>query len=160
MNADASAFDPSQFLDATTTEALVRRPPLPVGDYVGTITDVAIRPWHSNKEDAKLKDGFAADLKITIDLTGYPETQKVVGVNQVILNDGLMLNMKEDNPQAIDWGTGKNAQLRRYREALGMNTAGQPFSIRQMSGRQIRVKIKHRVYQNEAYEEIDSVSKA
>ena len=36
-NEEVGSFDPAAFLDATTTEALVRRPPLPVGDYVGTV---------------------------------------------------------------------------------------------------------------------------
>lgn len=160
MNAEASSFDPSAFLDSTTTEALVKRPPLPAGqDFVGMITDAVARAWHSDKPDAKVRDGIAIDLKIEIDLSSYPEAKAVVGADKVVLTPGIMLNLKEDG-KSIDWGVGKNSTLRRYREALGMNEAGQPFSIRQMVGRPIRVKIKHRAYEGEFYDEVDSVSKA
>ncbi len=60
-------------------------------------------------------------------------------------------------------GPGKNGRLGRYREALGMNVAGQPFSIRQMQGRQIKATIKHRPDPNDPsilYEEIAAIAKA
>jgi hypothetical protein len=153
-----SNFDPSQFLDSTTTEALTKRPPLPVGDYVGTITDIQIRPWESKKPDAKVKSGYAADLKIDVDVTAYPDALAVVGVPKVTLTPGIMLDCNDSG--AIDWSAGKNGSLRRYREALNMNVAGQAFSLRQMAGRMIRVKIKHRLYEGESYDEVDSVAKA
>lgn len=154
-----STFDPSQFLDATTTEALTKRPPLPVDSYIGTITDIASRTWVSKKEDAKVKAGVAADLKIEIDLNSYPETKSALGgIEKVVLTPGIMLDLKEDG-RSIDWSTGKNGSLRRYRDALGMNVPGEPFSLRQMVGRQIRVKIKHRPYEGELYDEVDSVAK-
>jgi len=53
---DTSNFDPSQFLDATTTEALVKRPPLPAGqDFIGTIGEPKVRGWESKKETATLE---------------------------------------------------------------------------------------------------------
>ncbi len=69
-----------------------------------------------------------------------------------------MLDLNESG--SIDWGKGRNGALRRWREALDMNKPGEAFSIRQMVGRPILVKIKHRSYQGELYEEVDSVSKA
>ena len=36
-----SQFDPQAFLDSTTTEASIKRPPLPIGDYTALITKVA-----------------------------------------------------------------------------------------------------------------------
>jgi hypothetical protein len=156
---DVSSFDPAQFLDATTTEALVKRPPLPVGDYLGITGEIKSRTWTSNKPEAKVKSGIVFDLAVTIDLSQYPETQAALGgIPQVILNGSIMIDRNEAG--AIDWGTGKNGALRRWREALGMNNPGETFSPRQMSGRPIRVKIKHRIYEGEAYDEIDSVAKA
>jgi hypothetical protein len=166
MNDDTGSFDPSAYLDATTTEALTKRPPLPAGsDFVSTITDAVARSWTSNKPEAKVKSGIAVDLKIEIDMSAYPGVLKdsdgkpVDSVEKIILTPGIMLDMKDDG-KSIDWSTGKNGNLRRYREALGMNNPGEPFSIRQMVGRQIRVKIKHRAYQGEFYDEVDSVAKA
>lgn len=156
-----STFDPSAFLDATTTEALTRRPPIPAGVVLqGIITGAEARSWSSNKPEAKVKSGIAVDLKIEIDLNSYPDVKAAVGgVDKVTMTPGIMLDMKEDG-KSIDWSTGKNGNLRRYREALGMNNPGEPFSIRQMVGRAILVKIKHRTYEGEFYDEVDSVAKA
>lgn len=154
-----SEFDPSVFLDATTTEALTKRPPIPAGSVlVGTITDLAVRPWTSQKPEAKVKSGIAIDLKIELDLAAYPDIQKAVGIDKVVMSPGIMLDMKEDG-KSIDWAPGKNGALRRYREALGMNNPGEAFSPRQMQGRQLLVKIKHRTYEGEFYDEVDSVAK-
>jgi hypothetical protein len=155
---DVSAFDPSVYLDSTTEEALTRRPPLPVGDYVGTVGEPKPRAWTSKKEDAKVKSGVSLDIPVTIDLTAYPDVMDSLGgLTQVTVQASLFLDMKD--PKTIDWGVGKNGGLRRWREALEMNVAGQPFSIRQMTGRQIRVRIKHRIYEGEQFDEIDTVAK-
>lgn len=157
---ETSSFDPSQFLDATTTEALVKRPPIPAGsNLIGTITEIVTREWKSNKPEAKVKSGVAFDLKVEFDLTAYPEIQAVVNAPKVVLTPGIMIDLKEDH-RTIDWGMGKNGSLRRWREALDMNKAGETFSPRQMVGRQVLAKIKHRVYEGEFYDEIDSVAKA
>jgi hypothetical protein len=155
-----NTFDPQSFLDSTTTEALVRRPPIPQGsELIGLIVGAEARSWQSNKPDAKVKSGIAIDLKIEFDLTGYPSIHSLVNTDKVILTPGIMLDMKDDG-RSIDWGTGKNGTLRRYREALGMNNPGEAFSIRQMIGRPIRVKTKLREYQGDFFDEVDSVSKA
>jgi hypothetical protein len=160
MSDSDSSFDPGQFLDATTQEALVKRPPLPAGQsFIGTITEMAVREWKSKKEDAKVKSGVAFDLKVEIDLQAYPEVQASLNMPKVVLTPGIMIDLKEDG-KTIDWGMGRNGALRRWREALGMNNPGETFSPRQMIGRQILAKIKHRVYEGEFYDEIDSVAKA
>jgi len=159
MSEDISSFDPSTFLDATTTEALVRRPPLPVGDYIGTVGEPKSRSWTSKKEDAKVKAGIAIDVPVKIDLSSYPDAQSALGgIDSVQLTAGIMLDLNEG--KMIDWGVGKNGALRRWREALGMNNPGEAFSIRAMQGRQVRVKVKHEPYEGENYDKIDSVAKA
>lgn len=156
MNA-VSQFDPQTFLDATTTEAQVKRPPLPAGSVlIGTISEITMRAWQGKKDPGQ--SGVAADLMIDLDLSATPDLQSLVGgLPKITVKDGIMLDLNDGG--MIDWGIGKNGKLRRYREALGMNTAGQPFNIRQMQGRQLRVKVKHRPYEGELYEEVDSVAK-
>jgi hypothetical protein len=159
VNVGDSSFNPESFLDATTTEALVRRPPLPVGDYLGFTGEIKSRTWHSNKVDAKVRDGVAFDIPVKIDLTQYPEQQALLGgIDSVTLTAGVMIDAKEGG--GIDWGTGKNGALRRWREALDMNKPGETFSARQMSNRPVRVKVSHRIYEGEAFDQIDSVAKA
>jgi hypothetical protein len=158
-----SNFDPALFLDATTTEAATRRPPLPVGDYIGTIGEPKSRAWESKKPDAKVKSGIAVDVPIEVDVQSYlptfsSENQKIFkDVQKVQLNASIMLDLNDGG--MIDWGVGRNGALRRWREALDMNKPGEAFSIRMMSGRQVKIKVKHRVYEGEFFDEIDSVAK-
>jgi hypothetical protein len=152
-----SNFDPSMFLDATITEASVKRLPLPAGmDFVGTIDNVESRAWTSSKDPSK--SGIVIDATISIDLNAYPDVKAAVGgADKVTMKDGIMLDLTPGG--TIDTAPGKNGKLRRYREALGMNTPGEAFSFRAMTGRQIKVKIKHEPYEGEIYDKIDSVAK-
>jgi hypothetical protein len=74
--------------------------------------------------------------------------------------DGFIVNTKEGNPNAIDYGPGKNGRIRQYRDALGLNEAGVTFSPRAMIGRQLRVKTKLDPYEGDFFDKIDSVAKA
>lgn len=151
----SSNFDPNNFLDATTTQAATRRAPLPAGqDFVATIGEISIRPWQGKTDSSK--SGFAADFPLEIDLAAYPAVS--IGVPRVTLRGSIMLDTTADG--SLDMSSGKNGGLRRYREALGMNKDGEPFSIRAMTGRQVKVKIKHRAYEGETFDEVDSVAKA
>ena len=147
-----STFDPSTFLDATISEPSVRQPPLSPGDYHATITDVKPRQW-SKKDDPSVT-GIALDVTMKIEKDTNPGMP--TGITQTTVTQGIMLNLTEGG--AIDNAPGKNSTLRRYREALDMNKAGDVFSPRNMIGRNLKVKIKHRMYEGEAYNEVDSVS--
>lgn len=153
----SSTFDPSLFLDATITEASTKRNPIPAGaDVTAVIGEPKSRTWQGKNDPTK--SGVVVDLPLEIDLSMYPELATHVGVPKVTLTDGIMLDLT-DNGQ-IDMAPGKNGKLRRYREALGMNVAGQPFSFRAMQGRLIKVKISHRTHEGEIYDQVDSVAKA
>jgi hypothetical protein len=152
-----SAFDPTLFLDATITEASTKRNPIPAGtDVVGIIGEVKARQWA--KRDDPTKTGVAMDVPVEFDLTAYPNVKAAVGADKITLTDSIMLDLTESG--TIDTAPGQNSKLRRYREALGMNQDGQPFSFRAMSGRQIKCKISHRTYEGEVYDQIEGVAKA
>lgn len=150
-----SNFDPASFLDATIDQPSTRRPPLPAGKvYQGTITDLKSRSWQGKKDVTQ--SGVAFDVVIKVQVTD-PEEQATQGTNEVTLQDSIMLNMTPAG--LLDNSPGKNNQLRRYREALGMNEPGIAFVPRQMIGRALLVKIKHEPYQGEMYDKIDSVAR-
>lgn len=149
-----SIFDPNALLDATTTDASTRRPPLPVGDYPATVTDVTARQWTGKKDPSK--SGIALDVKLQVEVPG--ELQAEGQPPSLVMNDSIMLDTTPGG--AIDYSPGRNGRLRIYREALGMNEAGQPFSHRSMIGRVLKVKIKHEPYEGELYDRVDSVAKA
>lgn len=153
-----SPFDPNSFLDSTITEPSVKRPPLPAGQvFTGTIGEIKMRTWQGKTDPTK--SGITADIPIEIDLAPYPEAQKLLGgLTKISVKDSIMLDTNEGG--MIDNSPGKNSKLRRYRESLDMNKPGQAFSIRSMQGRLIGVKIKHREYEGELYDDVDSVVKA
>ena len=151
------SFDPSSFLDATITEPTIKRPPIAAGtELIGTITDVVSREWVGKADPTK--SGVAVDLKIEVDLFAYPDLLASVGVPKLFLQDGIMLDLTP--AKTIDTAPGKNGKLRRYRDALGMNKAGEAFSFRMMTGRMIRVKLGHREDQGDICEEVAAVAKA
>jgi len=153
-----SLFDPQSFLDASTTEVLVKRPPIPAGTVLtGSIIKIAARPWTGRKDPTQ--GGIAIDCTVEFDLNAAPPgVRQVVGIDKVNIVDGIMLDLTESG--SIDYAPGKNNKLRKYREALGLNVAGASFSIRQMEGRMVLCKIKHDPYEGEIYDKIESVAKA
>ena len=70
-----------------------------------------------------------------------------------------MLDMNESKT-AIDYSKGKNNRLRMYRDATGLNVAGQAFSPRMLVGRMVRVRITHEEYQGAVQERAGAISKA
>lgn len=149
-----SAFDPASFLDATVAEPNTRRPPLPVGDYQATISDLKASNWQKKDDPSKQGAMFTAVLKIHVtDAT----IQAAIGTDSVTLSDTIFLDTTPSG--GLDNAPGKNGSLRRYREALDMNKAGIPFVARQMIGRTLKVKIKHEPYNGEMQDRIDGVAR-
>lgn len=154
-----SAFDPATYLDATISEPSTRRPPLPAGrEFIGTIGEVKSRTGSSpDKKTGQMREWVALDIPVEIDLSSEPELAQVQGTTKVTLTDSMFLDLTSGN--TIDNAPGKNNKLRRYREAIDMNKAGDTFSPRRMQGRPIRVKIKHDPYEGEVYDKIDAVAR-
>lgn len=150
----SSMFDPSAFLDATTTESSVRRDPLPVGEYLAVIgPELSIR-----NGDKDSKPWYAIDLTLEIQIPS--EVQAAMGLDSSVLKirDGMLLDISASG--GIDYGKGKNTRLRMYREATDLNTAGTPFSPRMLSGRQVKVMVKHEEYNGNLQEKIAGIAHA
>jgi hypothetical protein len=150
-----SAFDAQSILDAQIDQPLIKRPPVPVGDYQGLIEDVKSRSWTSKDG---LKTGLALDVSMVVTLP--PEVQSELGIesNTLKFTDSIMLDLTAQG--GIDNGVGKNRRLRIYREALDMNKPGDVFSPRKMIGQPLLVKMKHEIYEGEPIEKVASVAKA
>lgn len=137
-----SQFDASTFLDATTTEVSVKRPPLPVGDYTAVVGDLDTREWVSPKDPTK--SGIAVDVQLTVDIPADVAESVGLTENTLKMKDSIMLDL---TPQGgLDMAPGKNGKLRKYRDATNNNQAGKPFNIRMLSGNVITVKVSHREY--------------
>ena len=159
--AESNVFDPAAFLDYTADQPNVRRPPLKVGDYLGVFEEPEARTWVSSKDPTK--SGFAADYQVSIEIP--PGERERLGLERdatIKCKYGIMLDTMPDG-KTLDMGVGKNAGLRRLREALDMNKPGDRFNLRLVAGRVARFKIGHREYpegSGDFFEDIVGISKA
>lgn len=130
-----STFDPDAFLNTQTTEANeTHYTPVPGGDYKGVISDLKLRTP---------KESVIAELYWQ--LLDVPDAVlKEFGREKVIVRQSVFLDIENG---VLAQGKNKNVQLGMVREALGLNTAGQPFSLRMLNGAgpaQLRVEVKAR----------------
>lgn len=146
-------FSPEQFLDTQVTESNdTKVVPVPVGEYMAVVKEVKIRPWQSKSDPSKA--GIALDLQWSIDDAGV---KQLLGRDEVNCKQGVMLDLTETG--GLDMGKGKNISLGRLREATGLNTPGQPFSVTMLTGRVAKVKVEHRVDGDAIYAEVKQVAK-
>lgn len=148
-------FDPTQFLDQTINQSLdSERNKVPEGEYQATIKDVKVEGGVSNKEGSEGKQWARLDVRWVID---DARVKEIVGLPEPSVKQGIMLDLNDAGN--LDLSKQKNIGLGRLREALGLNTPGQPFSFRMMEGRMAKVKVTHREYEGQIFDEIRSVAK-
>jgi hypothetical protein len=151
-------FNPLAILEGTTDREFTKSPALPVGDYIGVIAEFdrekAFRSGTQKSDPTK--KWSAINVRIDVDLNQYPDARAVVNADRVSLFDMVMIDLTASG--SLDYSTGKNNRLRRYREALGQNTPGVPWAPTHMQGRPVKVKIKHDPYGDEVQARVDAVS--
>jgi hypothetical protein len=148
-----SQFDPTAFLDQSIEGTLdTKMIPCPEGEFVAVIDSVNPRPWNS-KDGTKA--GVALDVFWAIDDQGVKEQ---LGREKILVKQGIMLDL-DATGQRLDVSKGKNINLGRLREALGMNNPGQSFSFAMLPGRAARVKVTHRIEGEDVYADIKMVTK-
>lgn len=147
------SFDPATFLTMTVEEANdTKITPVPVGEYLAIAEKVDIKPW------AK-KDGSDSGLKLEIVWEIQDENVKaLLGRDKVTCQQQQMLDLTETG--ALDLGKGKNVGLGRLREALDLNTPGQPFAFAMIQGRMAKVAVTHRTSGEDIFSEIKKVAPA
>lgn len=147
-----SAFDPATFMNAEHDQAMdTKIMPCPAGEYLAIADKVDIKPW------AK-RDGSASGLKVTIlwDIQD-DNVKELVERDKVLVPQDQLLDLTDDGN--LDFGKGKNVGLGRIREALELNTPGEPFSFSMIQGRMGKVKVAHRVDGEDIYHEVRGVAK-
>lgn len=110
--------------------------PVPKGEYPAMISKVEYRVM-----DSKVKPGeknhvidvtFVIDDATARDVTGLPEPT---------VRQSIFLDVSSDNK--LDMSKGKNVNLGRLREALGMNDPDKPFSFNHLKGQACYVTVEH-----------------
>ena len=150
-----SVFDPSVFLDAQQTEVNEKRPPIPTenpedenGLYTAVIGEIKTDAGTIGKGERTGQPWVSMLVPLRIQI---PAAVQGLGLPpELTITDRAFLDL---TPQgSIDNGKGKNRQQKAYRDATGMNVAGEPFAWRMLTGRVVKVKIGHELY-NEAIQE-------
>lgn len=145
-------FDPNSFLmqeteGANSTESV----PVPVGEWLMTAVECKPREWVAKNDPSK--SGIAVDILFEVnDQTVLDLLERDV----VKIKLGIMLDTTETG--GLDMGKGKNVQLGRLRQALGLNDPSAKFSFGMIPGRQVKGLVKHRAGDNgQIFAEVDSV---
>lgn len=146
-------FDPNQFLDMQVNEASsTMSVPVPVGEYTGMIEEVKPRQWVSKTDPSK--SGLALDIVWLVD--DY-NVKTLLERDKVTVKQGIMIDLTDSG--TIDMGKGKNIGLGRLRDALGLNTPGQPFSFNMLKGRIAKISVSHRIDGDNIFAEVKAVAK-
>lgn len=150
-------FDPNEFLDQTVDAAndtkLINPPDNMSGDgYTILAEDVKCRTWQ--KRDDPSVSGLALDILWEIQ---DEEVKMFCGREKILCKQGIMLDLTDSGQ--LDMGKGKNTGLGKLREALDLNTPGQPFSFSMITGRIAKGFVQHRVVGDDVYAEIKRVAK-
>lgn len=155
-----SAFDPGVFLDATTTEVNEKRALIPAenpgsadGLYVAVIGEIKTDSGTIGKGDRAGQPWISMVIPLKLQLGA--ELQALGLPPEFQLTDRVFLDL---NPQGgLDNSKGKNRGQRAYREATGMNVPGQAFAWRMLSGKTLKVKVVHELYEGNIVEKIGQV---
>lgn len=159
-----SAFDPNAFLDAQTTEVNEKRPPLdtenPADDnglYTAVIGEITTASGIIGKGDRKGQPWVSMVIPLKLEIPQQLQQEKGFAPNLTI-TDRVFLDLTPTGQ--IDNGPGKNRQQKNYREATDLNKPGEPFAWRMLTGRIVKVKVGHEMYNGEPQERIAAVLKA
>ena len=151
-------FDPNTFMDATFTESnSTVAVPVPAREYpTALIEDAKITPWQGKKDPSL--SGMKLQIVWEID---DDAVRQELDRSKVTVRQEIMLDLN-DAGTGLDMGKGKNVSLGRLREAVGLNSPGQPFSFAMLKGRVARIVVSHR--QNpenpeQIFAEVKSVAK-
>lgn len=155
-----SQFDPSVFLDAQTTEVNEKRPPLPAenpdaadGLYTAVIGEIKTDTGIIGKGDNAGKPWVSMIIPLRIQV---PAAVQGLGIPpELTLTDRAFLDL---TPQGgLDNSVGKNRAQRNYREATDMNTPGEVFAWRMLTGKVVKVRVAHELYNEVLQEKVAGV---
>lgn len=151
-----STFDPSILESQTFTESnSTFTIPVPIGEYQMIIDSYKLRTW-SSKDGSK--SGVALDIQWSVE---DPNVKALLERDKVTVKQGIMLDMTDAG--GLDFGKGKNVSLGRLREALNINSPGQPFSFTMLPGRMAKGKVSHRPDDRnpgQVFAEVEAVARA
>lgn len=164
MNASVSLFNPEAFLDATTTEVNERRTPLPTenpadeqGLYTAIIGEITIASGTIGKGDRTGQPWVSMIVPLKLQIC--PELQQSLSYDSTFtLPDRAFLDLTSAGQE--DNAPGKSRQKKAYREACDLNNPGEAFAWRMLTGKAVKVKVGHEIYEGNVVERVLGIFKA
>jgi hypothetical protein len=148
----SNAFDASAFLSATLAPSATETKPIPMGLYPASITKVDIKIGEAGPT-AKTPGAPWARIDVTWDIDD-DHLRQSLGRSAVVVVQGIMLDLDTDGQPAT--GDGKNVRLGRLRKATGCNNGNE--SLLSLIGRQARIEINHRMYNDTVQADVKNVA--
>lgn len=134
-----SEFDPNQFLEQSTDQAMEERfSPIPEGEYRAVIVD---DPDNENRQirirevNTRFGPGYVMDVPLQVD---SPDNELA---NQKHVRWSSFLDFSPEN--GFEFGPNKNVKLGQLRSAVGQNEPGQAWKPKDLGGQIVRVTVKH-----------------
>lgn len=160
MSQAPSGFDPNLFLQAQQTEVNERRNPLPTenpaeadGTYLAVIGTIKTDSGTIEKGDRAGKPWLAMLVPLKIDIPAQLQDSLKLPPT-LTLTDRVFIDLTDQN--TIDNAPGRNRRQKDYRDALDMNKPGDVWSWQRAEGQVVRIKLKHRIYEGNIQEDIQS----
>lgn len=160
----ATGFDPALFLQAQTSEVNKKRPPLPTenpaspdGLYTAVIGTITTDNGLIGKGERIGQPWISMVVPLQVEVP--QQVQDALGLKlekgYLVFTDRVFLDL---TPQGqLDNAVGRNRGQRVYRDALDLNKPGDVWSWQMASGRPVKIKIAHEMYQGEVVEKIGGI---
>lgn len=148
-----SSFDPALFLQAQQTEVNEARPSIPEGIYpavIGEINPEKIKHGVYEKGDNVGKPW--ANMPVPLKLQLPSEVQALGLPPEFQLTDRVFIDLTDKG--MADNSKGRNQRQLDYRKATNLNNKGEGFAWFQLTGRTIRVQVKHELYEGKIQERV------
>lgn len=146
-------FNPDAFLTESTSEQMdTRFTPIPVGEYPAIVDDVAVRQQQNDKDPTQV--WTILDVTYAIDDAGV---RAETGLDKPTIRQSIFLDLNDAGK--LDTTKGKNINLGRLREALGLNQPGVEFSFSMLKGQACVVATKHSPNKNDPDSPYSNVAK-
>lgn len=137
MNEPALTFDPSSFLTQETDQQMDTQFILiPAGEYPAMIKKIDARQQQNPNDPSQV--WTIIDITYAIDDQGVREE---TGLPEPSIRQSLFLDLDDSGKLAT--GKGKNVNLGRLREAVGLNKPGVAFSFDALVGQAVIVAVSH-----------------
>jgi len=148
----ANQFDASSFLSATLAPSATETKPVPMGLYPASIEKLDMKSGESGL-NSKVPGSPWVRLDVTWDIQD-DHLRESLNRSKVIVVQGIMLDLDADGNPAM--GEGQNTRLGRLRKAVGCNNGNE--SLLSLIGRQARIEISHRVYNDTIQADVKNVA--